>query len=471
MVRPVGELLRRRGATERDGAFPHYEAEVHASGPELGDVRERTQIGALVHGRGRRRRRAPGAAQDFRAFGHSRECRRPAGIFQDETALSPSLSDPYDRAVPIHIHRDVARSVGLDPNALERIGEIFERQLATELHPGAQLTVRRRGEVVFEAAGGTARPGEPRAVAADTLFLVFSATKPLTAMAIHLLAERGALELESPVARYWPEFGCLGKETATLLHVLSHQGGFPLGPKWLTWDRWCDREAIAKAMVERRVRWEPGTDVGYHPLNFGWVLAEVVRRVDGRSLGRFVAEEIVAPLGLTDTWIGLPPEHDARVAHHRDMSGEYAFVADFNRPEVHAAEVGAAGGITTTRDLSRFYACLVAGGEIDGRRVFRPETVARATRVVIDGKRDRTLEVPMRWALGFHLGGPVSAFGRRSSPEAFGHTGQGSTTAWAEPGLDLAIAYFTNGVRASIDNYLRMTRINDAILAACGREP
>jgi len=365
---------------------------------------------------------------------------------------------------------DRARAAGFEPGALARLAELFESQLASGLHPGAQLTIRRHGDIVFEAAGGTMRPGEAGPpVTSDTLFLIFSATKPLTAMAVHLLAERGSIDLDAPVARYWPEFGCGGKESATVLHVLSHQGGFPIGPKWLTWDRWCDRDAVARAMVERQTRWAPGTDVGYHPLNYGWVLGEVVRRVDGRSLGRFLAEEVFAPIGMRQTWLGLPPEHDERVAHHVDLSGEFEFVADFNRPEVHGTEAGAATGITTTRDLTRFYTCLLRGGEIDGVRVFRPETIARATTAVVDGVRDRTLQVPVRWALGFHLGGPVSAFGRRSSTRTFGHSGHGSTTAWADPELDLAVAYFTNGVRASIDNFLRMTRLNDAILAACGR--
>ncbi len=368
------------------------------------------------------------------------------------------------------IHREAARATGADPGALERVAEIFAEQLSAGLHPAAQLTVRRQGQILLEASGGTQRPGAPGPVVdAGTLFLIFSATKPLTAMAIHLLAERGRIDLDAPVALYWPEFGQRGKERATVQHVLSHQGGFPIGPKWLTWDRWHDPAAIARAMEEREARWEPGTDVGYHPLNFGWVLGELVRRVDGRSLGRFLADEILGPLDLRDTWLGLPPEQDERVAHLVDLSGEFDFVADFNRPEVHAAEAGAATGITTTRDLTRFYSLLLRGGEIDGRRLLRPETVARATRVVIDGRRDRTLEVPVRWALGFHLGGPISAFGRRSSELTFGHSGHGSTTAWADPGLGVACAYFTTGVRSSMDNYLRMTRICDAVLAACGR--
>ncbi|MFM7140864.1 MAG: serine hydrolase domain-containing protein [Alphaproteobacteria bacterium] len=370
--------------------------------------------------------------------------------------------------IHVDIRRDAARAAGVSLAGLESVAEVFEQQLETELHPGAKLTVRRGGEIVLDAHGGRMSSAPDAAPVDDyTLFLIFSATKPLTAFAIHLLAERGQLDLDAPVARVWPEFGQRGKEAATIVHVLSHQGGFPIGPRWLTWDLWRDRASVARAMEERTARWEPGTDVGYHPLNYGWALGEIVRRVDGRSLGRFLADELFGPLGMRDTWLGLPPEMDSRVAHHADLSGEFPFVADFNRPEVHAAEAGAATGITTTRDLTLFYSMLLAGGEWEGRRYLRRETLERAVRPVVDGARDRTLEVPVRWALGFHLGGPTSAFGRRSSPLAFGHSGHGSTTGWADPTRGIAVAYFTNGVRGSIDNYLRMTRLCDPILAAC----
>jgi CubicO group peptidase (beta-lactamase class C family) len=368
------------------------------------------------------------------------------------------------------IEREAARDTDTDPAGLDAVVELFAGLIDGGTHPGAQLTVRRGGRILLQAAGGTARPGEPGpAVTQRTLFLIFSATKPLTALAVHVLAERGALDLDAPVARYWPSFAQAGKERVTVAHVLSHRAGIPIGPKWLTWDRWRDLDSVARAMEERPARWAPGEDVGYHPLNFGWVLGELVRRVSGRSLGAFVADEITGPLGLRDTFIGLPTERDAEVAHHVDLSGEYEFVADFNRPEVHAVQCGAATGISTTDDLSRFYTMLLRGGELDGVRIVRPETVARATGVVVDMQRDRTLQVPVRWALGFHLGGPASAFGRRSSKRTFGHSGHGSTIGWADPELDLAVAFFTNGVQTSIVNYMRMTRMSDAVLAACGR--
>jgi len=368
------------------------------------------------------------------------------------------------------IDADAARETGTDPAGLENVASVFRTLLENGTHPGAQLTVRRAGQVLLQAAGGTARPGaDGLAVGDGTLFVMFSATKPITALAIHLLAERGLLALDAPVARYWPEFAQGGKQAATVLHVLSHQGGLPIGPKWLTWETWRDLDAVARAMAERVARWEPGTDVGYHPLNYGWVLGELVRRVDGRTLGRFVADEIADPLGLADTYIGLPAAREHEVAHHVDLSGENTFVADFNRPEVHATECGAATGISTTRDLTRFYAMLLGGGAIDGVRIVKPETVARATALAVDTACDRTLQVPVRWAPGFRLGGPTSPFGRRSSLATFGYSGHGSSIGWADPELDLAVAFFTNGVQSSLVNYMRMTRVSDAILAACGR--
>lgn len=350
---------------------------------------------------------------------------------------------------------------------LARVLDLFAAQLDQGLHPGASLTVRRQGRIVLEAAGGTAHPGEPEPeVDADTLFLVFSATKPLTAVAIQILVERGHIDLDAPVALYWPAFGAHGKDRVTIRHVLCHQGGFPTGPRWLTWEHWRTRTDVVRAMEERTLRWEPGTEVGYHALNFGWVLGELVHRVDGRSLGRFLRDEVAGPLGLENTWLGLPAREHERVARLVDLSRTHDYISDFNRPEVHATACGAATGIMTPRDLSRFYAMLLAGGELDGVRILEKESAARATALAVETACDRTLQVPIRWGLGFRLGCDTSPFGRSCSRETFGHPGQGCTTGWGDPTRDLAVAYFTNGVQESKTNFLRMSRMSDTILAA-----
>ncbi len=365
------------------------------------------------------------------------------------------------------VDRDAALATRTDIASLEKVADLFAEQLQQELHPGACLTVRRAGRIVLEASGGTMHPGEPGPeVSPETLFLIFSATKPLTATAIHLLIERGQLDLEARIAEYWPGFAQNGKDSVTLRHVLTHQGGFPFGPKWLTWEHWRTRDEIVRGMESRRPAWEPGTETGYHPLNFGWVLGELVHRVDGRPLGQFLADEVFDPLGLANTWVGLPLEHHGRVARLIDLSETHEYIADFNRPEVHATACGAATGITTTRDLSHFYSMLVQGGEIDGVRILRPETVARATAVAVATPKDHTLRVPVNWALGFHVGGNPSPFGTKTSPVTFGHTGQGCTIGWGDPTRDLAVAYFTNGVQESVANFLRNSRMSDAILSA-----
>ena len=373
----------------------------------------------------------------------------------------------YTAEVDSTIDQTAAAATGTDPAGLEKVVALFRAQLEQGLHPGASLSVRREGRIVLEAWGGSMQPGaaEP-AVTADALFLIFSATKPLTSTAIQILVEREQVDLDAPVARYWPGFAANGKEGVTLRHVLSHQGGFPVGPGWLTWEHWRDRSAIVRAMEERRLRWEPGTDVGYHPLNYGWVLGEILHRVDGRSLGRFLKGEVFEPLGLNDTWLGLPAGQHERVARLIDLSGNHDYIPDFNRPEVHATECGAATGVTTTRDLSRFYTMLVNGGELDGVRILKPESVARATGVTVETQKDRTLQVPIRWGLGFHVGGDPSPFGTKRSPVTFGHTGQGCTIGWGDPTRDLAVAYFTNGVQESVANFMRNSRMSDAILDA-----
>jgi len=370
-----------------------------------------------------------------------------------------------------------ANAAAMDREGLRAVEALFQRQIDEGLHPGASVAAYRHGRLVLELYGGLARlpggqakEGSGRPLTPKTLFLLFSSTKPLSAVCLHILMERGRFELDDPVARYWPEFAQHGKAAVTIRHVLTHSGGFPQNPPHLVPRKWTDWNAVIRAMEEIEPIWEPGQDTGYHPLNFGWVVGELVRRIDGRPISRFLREEVTGPLGMRDTYLGLPRTLERRVArlYAMDEGVDPKVVAAFNRPAVHQAVVPAGGGISTARDLARFFAMLAAGGTLDGVRILSPESVERAVAVQVEVHRDRSLGIPMRWALGFHLGGHrVDLFGYDTSPRAFGHGGHGSSVGWADPELGLAVAIITNGMRGPADHALRAAALSAAIRKAC----
>ena len=361
----------------------------------------------------------------------------------------------------------------LDAHALQQVESLFFQQIARDLHPGAQLAVYYQGHLVLDLWGGMADAQRCRPVERDTMFVLFSSTKPLASMAVHWLIEHGRAELDAPVATYWPEFAANGKATATLRHILTHKGGFPETPADLPWQQWGDWQTVVQALERTTPRWAPGEVSAYHPINHGWVCGEIVRRIDGRPFPQFLREEITAPLGMHDTYVGLPAALEERVALLHAMAdvddNGYAFVRTFNRPQVHQAIVPAAGGIATARDIARFYAMLAAGGSLDGVRVFAPETVARATAIAIDGERDYSLEQTVRRGLGFNLGG-VRGFSDRmgltSTARMFGHGGAGTSICWADPELQLACVFLPNGYRGRDSIVERCQALSDAIRQA-----
>ena len=179
------------------------------------------------------------------------------------------------------------------------------------LFPGAALAVYHRGRLVLDLAGWLRRHAAGRAGRPDTLFPLFSGTKPFAAVALWQQIERGRLDLDEPVAAHWPAFGQKGKERVLVRHVLSHRGGFPTTPPALTPDRWGDWEAAMQAVAAMPLDHEPGTVSAYHFLTQHWVCAELVRRLDGRAYADYLRAEITGPLGLSDTYVGLPSESGA----------------------------------------------------------------------------------------------------------------------------------------------------------------
>ncbi len=309
----------------------------------------------------------------------------------------------------------------------------------------------------------------------DTLFVLFSATKPLASVALWQQIERGKAGLDDAVAVHWPAFGQQGKERVTLRHVLSHRGGFPLTPPELTPARWGDWQMAVRAIAAMPLSHEPGTVSAYHQLTQQWVCAELVRRLDGRSYRDYLRDELTGPLGMTDTYVGLPADLEHRVAklHATDGTDDWGhgIVRNFNRLALYRWTVPAASGVSTARDMARLYAALAAGGAIDGVRILQPETVERMLAVEVDGETDRTFDVPVRRGLGFELGGLTDRrrfwAGSRTTPSTFWHGGFGTSICWGDRDLNLAMVYITNGVRRDDAGAEARRDLSDAVRAAC----
>jgi CubicO group peptidase (beta-lactamase class C family) len=332
---------------------------------------------------------------------------------------------------------------------------------------GAACCVYLHGRRVVDLWGGEADETTHRPWQEDTIVPVFSTTKIATAVCAHLLAERGELDLDAPVARYWPEFATEGKRKIPVKWLLSHRAGLPALEKPFSMDSVQAWDPIVAALARQRPAWEPGTTHGYHARTFGWLIGEVVRRVTGRSLGTFFAEEVAGPLGL-DFWIGLPAEHEPRVGRlippqppadvdpeslspplrkmlearsdPNSLSSRALTLPelDDNSRAVHAAEIPGHNGIGTARSLARLCAALI--GQVDGVRLLSPSTVRAAARTRSDGP-DKVLFVDTRFGLGFMRDSPFSPFGGAGR---FGHTGSGGALAFADPDAGLAFGYVVN---------------------------
>jgi CubicO group peptidase (beta-lactamase class C family) len=355
--------------------------------------------------------------------------------------------------------------VGMDRTALDRAVDLVAARCGGRSGGGAvrggvaRLYVMRHGKVVLDRGFG-ARP--------DALFWLFSTSKPFLAMLVHRLVRRGALGLDDPVARHWPEYARNGKDGITVRHVLAHRAGVPLAGRNLPHD------AIAMAdwarsvrLAERaRPRWPAGEVVAYHILTFGFILGELVRRVTGVPPAELLASEVLVPLGLPDVRLGLP---DAALA--RAVPLVAATAPDqvrrvlFNRRSVRQAVVPAAGVSATARDVARFYQLLLAGNP-----VLDAEAVAAATTPSgVDGEVDRLLGHEVRWSQGFQLGGPAGPrpFGSDASPRTFGHNGSSTCNAWADPDRGLVVAYLSNLVVPRTAGRRHQCAVSDALLAAC----
>ena len=369
----------------------------------------------------------------------------------------------------------------------EWVREAFAKNLA-ESEVGAACCVYENGACVVDVWGGLADRDAERPWQRDTAALVFSSSKGVTAALVHLLAQRDQIELDAPVARYWPEFAANGKQSITVRDVLSHRAGLPAVDGDFTLEDVYAWHPVCTAIAAQKPIWEPGTAHGYHVRTFGWILGEVVRRVTGLTVGQLLAKDAAGPLDL-ELWIGLPEEIEPRVATNytapepadpeqralrakfmgsdtllgralEGPSGVLPYGPIWNTRALHAAELPSSNGIATARGLARFYAALI--GEVDGnRRLLSAPTVAAAAAPQVEGP-DQVILMPTRFASGFALPPMLSL----DVPDtAFGHPGAGGSLGFADPASGIAFGYVMNQMQLGLAGDPRSERLVSATYA------
>lgn len=361
----------------------------------------------------------------------------------------------------------------LDRERFARTLAELERGRDAGLHLGGQLFLALGGEVVADAAFGAARPGEP--MTRDRKMFWLSSTKPIAAVAIAQLWERGELALDDRVARHVPEFAAGGKEAVTIRHLLTHTSGIRMldvGWPRLGWDG-----IVARVCAQKlEPGWEPGRKAGYHLASSWFLLGELVRRLDGRAFEDYARDEILAPIGMSACSLAVPAaeldDARARLAPMHEVTGS----GPRELEEWAAAErltvcSPGATGLGPIRELARLYRCLLAGGA----PILRPQTVEAIAARHRVGLVDQTFRAQLDWGLGVivdskHYGeGRVPyGYGPHAGPRTFGHSGARSSTAFADPDAGLVVALAVNGLPDDDTHRERFHRLTGAIYEDLG---
>ncbi len=371
---------------------------------------------------------------------------------------------------------------GLCNDEYTAVGDAFGANFDDGLEVGASVAVTVDGQPVVDMWAGDA---DPRGTAweRDTIINVYSTTKTMAAICMLMLADRGQLDFDAPVAQYWPEFAGNGKEEVLVRHIMSHTAGLsgfdpPIAaPALYDWD------AIVTGLAAQTPWWEPGTASGYHAITQGYLQGEVLRRIDGRTMGSFFRDEVAVPL-RADFHIGLPESEDARVAELIppiiDLANQQfdpASIAgrtllscsiDATEPRTRAwrgAEIPAAGGTGNARSVARVHAALACGGTVDDVRLMSPEMVERILEPQIEG-RDLVLERGVRFGMGFGLW--MEDWIASPNPRHFFWGGYGGSVALVDLDARISVAYVMNRMDGELTEDQRGKNIVNAVYAATG---
>ncbi len=391
----------------------------------------------------------------------------------------PLIGDPLRRIhLPDDLEAATSRGAEADPEAVgmtaEQVEHIWEAALdlyKSGVHPALQLCLRREGEVIIDRAIGHARGNGPSdsadtpkvPVTPDTPFCVYSTSKGITAMVIHMLAERGAFAINDRIADHIPEYARHGKGEITIAHVLAHRAGVASLPKEaLDLDLLSDREHLVELICDVKPASAPGKLLAYHAVSGGFILGEVVWRTTGKSIRDVIAEEILGPLGFRWNNYGVDPADvdEAGLSYitgppllppvsnlvTRALGAPLDTVIDIsNDPRFMTGVVPAASVFTTANELGRFFEIFRRGGELDGVRVVEPETIRTALTEQSRLEIDLSLVFPTRFSYGLMLGAKLISLYGRDTDLAFGHLGLINIMGWADPERGISGGLVTSG--------------------------
>ena len=368
---------------------------------------------------------------------------------------------------------------GLCPQRFAGVRAAFEDNFATGQELGARFSLVQRGELVVDLWAGFADRQRTKAFDETTLTPVFSTTKAIAALLIARLVDAGKLDYAQPVADVWPEFAQAGKGAITVEQVMSHQEGLSGFPEEMEPSLWFDWDAICAKLAAMAPLWPPGSASGYHPITFGYLAGEIFRRVDGRTMGAALREDLAGPFGL-DLWIGLPDAEHHRAADLQRPNGlpnfgeinaatKAAFLTPWSSPagrgqaEWRRIEIPSANGHATAPALARLIGALANDGWLDGETILSPALIAEASRERIFGQ-DLVLPFVMSWGAGFMRNSAVKVWG--PGEQTFGHSGWGGSCAFADPETGLAGAYVMNKQSTDLIGDARAKRLIEAAYAA-----
>jgi CubicO group peptidase (beta-lactamase class C family) len=367
-------------------------------------------------------------------------------------------------------------ALGFAQAPLDQLSRLIDGHIKAGRYPGAQIALARHGKLALVKTFGDAALEPSRLPAADdTLWLLYSNTKVITACAVWLLVERGALRFTDTVAEHVPGFEAHGKGGITLLQLLTHQGGFPNAD--VPREAWDDHELLRRVVCSFTLEFTPGTRMHYHGRAAHWTAAVLIEALTKQDYRIFIRDNVVDPLGLGgELFVGLPEVEGKRAADIHEPSGDGTRLvrrAEENNPAFRRAGTPGGGGYATARAMAAFYQMLAAGGTLNGVRLLSPRMVQYVIRNHTGDTVDAYMGMPMHRGLGPHSRGTtptIRGLGSLASPRTFGHGGVGSSYCWADPDSGVSFAYLTNGRLPDPWHSARMDVVSNCVHSAIDLE-